>query len=181
MSESRLIFLYSFRIVTREWRRFFLPLASLAITSVVLVLILLLTAASTMLLSDQARELQGGDVVLQSTSPIDGDSLLSEVGIEPEAVSQQISFSGTLQSADQAAAFTVKVIDDAYPLYGEITLENGKFKTLTDGEVVMDAAGLERLGVEVGDQVSFGGAAFLLTGVVTAEPTALFGGFNFLP
>ncbi|MFT7644478.1 MAG: putative ABC transport system permease protein [Candidatus Paceibacteria bacterium] len=181
MSGVKLIFLYSWRIVRREWRRFALSLSSLAITSVVLMLILLLTGASANLLADQARELQGGDVVLESSYPIAGEGFFVEAGISPLAASEQIAFSGTLQSVDVTAPFTIEVIDDAYPLYGELILQDGVFTSIADGEILLDEAGLKRLGVEKGDTVSFGDVSLTISDVVLAEPTSLFGGFRFLP
>ena len=181
MNAPELIFIYSFRIVRREWRRFVLPLASLTITSVVLVLIMLLTASSTALLASQARELQGGDVVFESTVPIDGETLLKTAGVQAETVSEQLAFSGTLQSSDTTAPFTIDVIDDAYPLYGEFVLRDGIFSDLKEGEILIDEAGLKRLEAKVGDLVSFGEISLRIVDVIVAEPTSLFGGFRFLP
>lgn len=181
MSAPELILLYSFRIVRREWRRFVLPLASLIITSVVLVLILLLTSSATELLTSQVRELQGGDVVFESTVPIDGEALLKTAAVQAEAVSQQLTFSGTLQNGDTTAPFTIDVIDDAYPLYGEFILQDGIFSGLKEGEILLDEAGLKRLDAKVGDLVSFGEVSLQIVDVVVAEPTSLFGGFRFLP
>jgi putative ABC transport system permease protein len=181
MSGFKLIFLYSWRIVRREWRRFALSLSSLLITSVVLMLILLLTGSSANLLADQARELQGGDVLLESSSPIAGQDFMEEAGISTLTTSEQISFSGTLQSAEITAPFTIEVIDAAYPLYGELVLGDGIFTSVSDGEILLDEAGLKRLGVEKGDIVSFGDVSLTVSDVVLAEPTSLFGGFRFLP
>lgn len=181
MSGLKLVLLYSWRIVRREWRRFTLPLASLTVTSVVLLLILLLTAASDGLLSEQARELQGGDVVIESTSPIDGESFFATAGLEPEAVANQLSFSATLQSESATSPFSLNVIDSAYPLYGELTLASGSFTRLAPGQLLLDQAGLEKLAVSVGDTVSFGDASLVVTEVFLSEPTSLFGGFRFLP
>lgn len=181
MNAPELIFIYSFRIVRREWRRFVLPLASLTITSVVLVLIMLLSASSTALLASQARELQGGDVVFESTVPIDGETLLKTAGVQAETVSEQLAFSGTLQSGDTTAPFTIDVIDDAYPLYGEFVLRDGIFSDLKEGEILVDEAGLKRLEAKVGNLVSFGEVSLRIVDVVVAEPTPLFGGFRFLP
>jgi putative ABC transport system permease protein len=181
MSGLKLVFLYSWRIVRREWRRFTLPLASLTVTSVVLLLILLLTAASDGLLSDQARELQGGDVVIESATPIAGESFFDSVNLEPEAVANQLSFSATLKSEAATAAFSLHVIDNAYPLYGELALANGVFSGLAPGQLLLDAAGLEKLNVSVGDTVSFGDAQLVVAEVFISEPTSLFGGFRFLP
>ena len=74
MSGSKLIVSYSIRLVRREWRRFVLPFLSLGITAIVMILILLLSSSSTLFLDSQAKELLGGDVVLESTSAIDTDA-----------------------------------------------------------------------------------------------------------
>jgi putative ABC transport system permease protein len=181
MSDLKLIFLYSGRIVRREWRRFVLSLSSLVITSVVLMLVLLLTGAGAQLLSEQARELQGGDVVFESSFPIKGEDIFAKTEISPSATSEQMSFSGTLQSAEVTAPFTIRVIDSAYPLYGELVLRDGIFSEIGDGEILLDEAGLKRLGVEKGGVVSFGDVSLTVSDVVLAEPTSLFGGFQFLP
>ncbi|QQR65349.1 hypothetical protein IPH92_02085 [Candidatus Kaiserbacteria bacterium] len=181
MNGSKLIFSYSTRIVRREWRRFILPFLSLAITSIVLILILLLTGASADLLSEQARELQGGDVVIESTSPINGEELLQTAGVETTKVSEQITFSGTLQSNTATAPFTINLVDTNFPLYGEIVLRDTIFSQVADGEIFIDENGLDRLNVQPGDVVSFGEVSLVVRDVVITEPTSLFGGFQFLP
>lgn len=181
MSALKLITLYSFRIVRREWKRFVLPIASLTITSVVLILILLLTASSTTLLDNQARELQGGDIVFESTAPLEVDYLLNEADIQAESISEQLTFSGTLQSGDQTAPFSIRVIDDKYPLYGDLVLKQGAYTTLRRDEILLDAAGLKRLEGSTGSTVSFGETELIINDIVEAEPTSLFGGFRFLP
>lgn len=158
-----------------------LPLFSLIITSVVLMLMLLLTGSSADLLAEQSRELQGGDVVFESSAPIDGVALFAEVNIVPEQISEHVSFSGTLQSANATAPFTIEVVDEQYPLYGDIVLKEGVFSGVKEGELYIDQAGLNRLGVEEGDVVTFGEASLTVAGVVIKEPTSLFGGFRFLP
>ncbi|MBP6889822.1 MAG: FtsX-like permease family protein [Candidatus Moranbacteria bacterium] len=181
MNAHKLILLYSFRIVRREWRRFVLPFLSLSITSVVLLLMLLLTGASRQLLSDQARELQGGDIVLESTSPIPGATFFADADIKPDMVSEQLSFSGTLQSDTQTAPFTIEVVDASYPLYGELRLKSGVFTGMNPGEVLLDEAGMKSLGVTIGDSVTLGGVSLRVMDEVITEPTSLFGGFRFLP
>ena len=181
MSGSKLIFLYSSRLVVREWRRFVLPLLSLTVTSIVLMLILLLTGSSAELLTEQARALQGGDIVLESSSPIAGEKFFLDAGIVPTKVSDQLEFSGTLLSESASGPFTVKVIDEAYPLYGSVTLRERVFTGVADGDIFMDEAGLKRLNVAVGDTVSFGEVTLKVAGEIIAEPTSLFGGFQFFP
>lgn len=181
MNAIELIVTYSARLLRREWRRFVLPFASLAITGVVLMLILLLTNAGELLLREQAREILGGDVVVESPSPIDARGLWERAGVLPERTSEQITFSGTLRAGDATAPFTVRAVDVAYPLYGAFVLRDGVYRDPGEDGVYLDEAGSERLGVDVGDRVSFGNAEYVVRGIVLAEPTSLFGGFRFFP
>jgi putative ABC transport system permease protein len=144
-------------------------------------LVLLLTGSSANFLDKQAKELEGGDVVLESTSMIPGEKIFSEAGIAPSAVSEKIEFSGTLQGAAGTAPFTIEVIDNLYPLYGELVLKNGVFGGVNEGELLLDEAGLKKLDVKVGDSVSFGDVSLLVSGVIRREPTSLFGDFRFFP
>ena len=181
MSGSKLIVSYSLRLVRREWRRFVLPFLSLSITAIVMILILLLSSSSTLFLDSQARELLGGDVVLESTAPIDTDTFWQSAGVEPVEQSNQLSFSATLKARDITAPFSVKVVDDAYPLYGTVTLTEGTFSGVADNELYIDESGAERLQVGKGDVVSFGTKEFVVGGIIGAEPTSLLSGFQFLP
>ncbi len=181
MSDLKLIFVYSARIVTRQWRTFVLPFLSLSITAVVLTLILLITQASSLLLDQQSRALLGGDIVLETTKPIDTQVFWEKVGIQPTQQSDQLSFSGTLQSSEISSPFSIQVVDDSFPLYGEVTLAQGTFEKVGDSEIYLDDAGAKKLGVTVGNTVTFGTQSFTLAGIIVSEPTSLFGGFRFLP
>ncbi len=181
MKEVSLVLRYSRRLLMREWRRFVLPLLSLAITAVVMILVLLLTGASSLFLSEQARDLLGGDVVVESTEPIDIETVWQENNIVPTRQSRQIDFSASVQSAAGTMPASVLVVDRAYPLYGQIVLRDGVYKLATENEIYLDVSGAERLEVTVGDTVTFGETAFTVAGIVTAEPTSLFNGFRFLP
>lgn len=181
MSGFKLIISYSARILRREWRRFVLPLASLSITTFVLLLILLITSASTTLLDEQAREILGGDIVLESNTTFTATEVLDKANIVPKAVANQLSFSATLQSEDATAPFSVQVVDNNYPLYGSFVLQNGQYRAPLAGEIYLDKVGAERLGVVEGDLVNFGSIAMTVAGIVVLEPTSLISGFRFLP
>jgi putative ABC transport system permease protein len=181
MSGSKLIILYSLRLVRRQWRRFVLPFLSLGITAIVMILILLLSSSSTLFLDSQAKELLGGDVVLESTAPIVTDAFWKSAGVTPTAQSNQLSFSATLKARNTTAPFSIKVVDDAYPLYGSVTVTEGAFTGVGDDQLYLDAAGAERLQVGKGDTVSFGTKEFIVAGIISSEPTSLLSGFRFLP
>jgi len=181
MKDYSLVFRYSFRLLKREWRRFVLPFLSLTITALVMMLILLLTASSNTLLSDQARELLGGDIVVQNQSEIDIENFWQKTQVSPEKVSEQISFTASLHSDNGTTPATVLAIDDQYPIYGQLTLNSGEFKEISSNEILLDSSGADRLGVVVGDPVLFGETEFSLAGIIVTEPTSLMSGFSFFP
>jgi putative ABC transport system permease protein len=181
MNEIKLILLYSTRIVIRQWRRFVLPFLSLGITAIVLTLILLVTQASSMFLQQQSRSLLGGDIVIESSNPINAVEFWERAGVVPEKQSNQIVFSATLQGDSVSAPFSVKVVDDFFPLYGDIELEQGTFIGVQDNEIYLDSAGAKKLGVTVGNTVTFGQQSFVVGGIISADPTSLFAGFRFFP
>lgn len=181
MKDLELIIIYSWRLISREWRRFVLPFLSLSITAIVLVLILLLTNASSLLLNDQARNLLGGDVVIESVNPINSASIWQELGITPEAESSQISFSATIQSGDVSIPVSFRVVDDNYPLYGELIIKDATYKPLPADEILLDQNAINRLGINSTGEITFGNQSYRLAGVIESEPNSLFSGFQFLP
>jgi putative ABC transport system permease protein len=181
MKEFKLILLYSSRLVLREWKRFTLPFLSLTITTLVVFLVLVLTASSGLFLSNQAKELLGGDIVVESDSAIDIDTVWQEAGLSPQKVSTQIDFNASLQSSSETMAASFLVVDNLYPLYGTTTLKSGEYKLATANQIYLDKAGSEKLGVTVGDPITFGDVKYTVAGIVAEEPTSLFSGFRFLP
>lgn len=181
MNELKLVLKYSFRLFKREWKRFILPFLSLLITSAVICLVLLLTSSSNSLVTEKSKEILGGDVVIESTSPVDTNNLWSKLGFKPVAESFQISFNGSLKSEAENLSASFLVVDDLYPLYGQLVLETNVFSGLNENQILLDRAGASRLKVSVGDSVRFGDKNFLVSGIVAAEPNSLFGGFRFFP
>jgi putative ABC transport system permease protein len=182
MNALEIIATYSARILCREWRRFVLPFASLIVTGVVLMLILLLTNAGELLLKEQAREILGGDVVVESPSPIDATTFWEKAQLLPDRVSEQISFSGTLRAGEATAPFAIRAVDAAYPLYGAFVLQGSeRYRDPGTDGLYLDEAGARRLGVVRGDTVRFGSADYIVRGIILSEPTSLFGGFRFFP
>ncbi len=181
MKDPRYLGVYSWRLLTREWQRFVLPFVSLLITGVVLFLVLLLTSAGGALLDNQARELQGGDVVLESATPFSGEKFLAAVNITPQAVAREYTFTATLEAKNGTAPFSIHAVDDAFPLYGEMVLEQSVYRPLAPDEVVIARAGLERLQLAIGDEVTLGTATYRIVDTVVSEPSSLFGGFEIFP
>ena len=100
---------------------------------------------------------------------------------------QTIEAATMLRPADAAREGALMVelkgIEPPYPLYGEFTLANGERFThalLDDNGAVVAASLLERLSLQIGDEVKIGNSTFRIRGVTAQEPGAT-GGFRLGP
>lgn len=181
MSDTKLVRQYSLRLIRRQWRHFVLPFLSLLITTIVLSLILLLTDSGALLLKEQARNLEGGDVVLESHTPINSDEFWQTARVLPDLESKQLTFTATILSGEETLSASVLVVDQNYPIYGELLLAEGQYQMPGPNEILLDQSGAERLGVNIGDQINFGEHTYTLSNIIVSEPTSLANGFRFLP
>src|SRR5690606_29790358 len=76
------------------------------------------------------------------------------------------------QQPGRSALVELRVIEGTYPFYGELALEPAARlgDLLTPEQVVVAPALLERLALDVGDEVRMGGQAFRIAAVVLDEP-----------
>jgi putative ABC transport system permease protein len=91
---------------------------------------------------------------------------------------------GLRPDGDAQALIGVKAVDEAYPLYGNLELEDDQSlrEALSEpGSAVAEQALLDRLDLEVGDQVKLGESLLAITGVIAREPDRLSGGAAFGP
>jgi putative ABC transport system permease protein len=82
----------------------------------------------------------------------------------------------------QAIPVELKSIDRAYPLYGRLTLADGRSVGMpADGQVWVAQALADRIGGRLGQTVRFGTATFRVAGVIADEPDRLGEGFTLGP
>jgi putative ABC transport system permease protein len=77
----------------------------------------------------------------------------------------------------------VRAVQPSFPLYGEVTLENGQryAHDLLEGHgTLVRPELLTTLGVQVGDEIMIGNAPFTIRGLITREPGRM-GGFSIGP
>ncbi len=92
-----------------------------------------------------------------------------------------------LPDENSQALVEVKAVDQAYPLYGALTLASGKsmFPLLAgDGDIwggVVETGLLARLNIAVGDTVSLGKIKVEIRDTIASEPDRLAGGLGFGP
>jgi putative ABC transport system permease protein len=127
-------------------------------------------------LASQGETILGGDITfarMHIRAMTEEQALLRNFGRVSETSTMR-TMARRLDGSDQALA-ELKAVDDAYPLSGETTIEDGKsFRdAIADNGAVVDPMLLERLGLKVGDRFRIGQAEIEVRGVLKAEPDAV--------
>jgi putative ABC transport system permease protein len=176
-----MLLIYAFRIVRRGWQKYVLSFVSLFLTATLITVILGLSgSAGAYLLAEQTR-IQGGDLVIESNFPLNRERFVDSTLISVERESREQTFTGTLSAGELTTAVSFRIVDDQFPLYGEVQLARGVYEPPALDQIYLDTTSAEKLGVGEGGQVSFGTTTYYVRGIVTREPDALFTGFRFLP
>lgn len=140
-------------------------------------------------LKADGRLLLGGDVDIQVTHQPISETELSWLQDNADRVSQVVQMRAMAIRADgeDRRLVELKAVDDAYPLYGSLTLSEGaslEALRVEDGPVwpMIAAPQLaERLSLSDGDRVTIGEATFALSGIVRDEPDRSTQAFNLGP
>lgn len=154
----------------------------------------LAVAASTMIgffldrldrgLTRQAGQLMGGDLVLEQSDPFSEElrQTLRDAGL---TLSQQVDLISMVSRDDAFQPASLKVVDAAYPLYGQVRVDRGEgLEMLAHGPApgsVWVAPRLARLlDIGIGDTVRIGQATLAVSGLIDREPdqSAGFSAFN---
>lgn len=140
-----------------------------------------LTAAIERELASSGQELLGGDVEValwQRGLTEDERAALSEYG----TVSEGYRLQAMALAGDNAAPVELKAVDERWPLYGTLTLTDGRSVGAPQGTDAWLAKGaMDRLGIAVGDSFAVGGVALRAAGVIENEPDRLSEGFQLGP
>lgn len=154
----------------------------------------LAVAASTMIgffldrldrgLTRQAGQLMGGDLVLEQGDPFSEElrQTLRDAGL---TLSQQVDLISMVSRDDAFQPASLKVVDAAYPLYGQVRVDRGEgLERLAHGPVpgsVWVAPRLARLmELDIGDTLAIGDSTLTVSGLIEREPdqSAGFSAFN---
>ncbi len=85
-----------------------------------------------------------------------------------------------LDGSDQGLV-ELKVVDNAYPLYGNLELQDLDFGPLAPDEAYVGPVLLDRLGIKVGDGIRVGNSEFRLKDTIASEPDKVAEGLDFGP
>lgn len=178
----------SFRFALRELRsglqgfRIFLACLILGVSAIAIVGAL--SAALNRGIANEGRSLMGGDVEFstQHDAPTsEQQSFISRAG-KPSKVATLRAMAAV--PGNTSTLVEMKVVDDAYPLYGQIILSpdiplSQALSTDADGKpgTVVEDALLARLNLNVGDTVRVGNADLLIKAAIVREPDRISDGF----
>ena len=132
-------------------------------------------------LASRGAVILGGDVefaVSQRTATPAERTAMTRAGQVSETIRMQANaVAGTL-----AAPIQLKAVDTAYPLYGRITLTDGrKVAAPPPGQAWIVPALADRLNLRRGDRFKVGAATLTVAGIVADEPDRLGEGFTLGP
>lgn len=156
----------------------------------------LAVAASTMIgffldrldrgLTRQAGQLMGGDIKLEQSRPFDAElrRQLEDAGL---VLADQVDLVSMVSRGDAFQPASLKVVDDAYPLYGEVHVELEQGEGVSQvprgphpGGVWIAPRLTQLLDIGIGGSVQVGQSSLEVTGIIEREPdqSAGFGSFN---
>jgi len=134
-----------------------------------------LTVSITDELANRGQSILGGDIevsVAQREATAEELEALKSEG----QLSETIRMQAMARRADGSDSQFVELkgVDNAYPLYGEVKLENGEnYASLGAGDILITPALVTRLSLKIGEKLSFGDASFTIVGVIADEPDRL--------
>jgi putative ABC transport system permease protein len=124
----------------------------------------------------RAAEVIAGDLRLRSSQvlSLDYEALAAEQGI---ATARTISFPSVVYFGGDSALTAVRAVGPGYPLRGRLKISDAPFEPAREtdtlpgrGEIWLDSRLLARLGARIGDKVSVGARAFVVTQVLDYRP-----------
>lgn len=140
-----------------------------------------LTAAIERELASSGQELLGGDLqieVWQRTLSAEERAELGKLG----TISSGYRLQAMASTPEAAAPIELKAVDVRWPMFGRLTLDDGRMVGAPSGNDAWIArTALERLGIAVGDSFKVGTVTLRAAGVIADEPDRLSEGFQLGP
>ena len=133
-------------------------------------------------LDAESKEFLGGDFKFETSYEIK-ESLIPKVDFNSSKI---YIFGSVLAYEDEFRLATIKSVDSAYPLEGEIELNNAISNyTVTAppkrGEIWLDKRIIDLLGAQLGKYISLGDKEFIVSNVIVNEPDRGSSSFAFAP
>jgi putative ABC transport system permease protein len=186
----RFILAMTGREMRASWRRlvFFFLCISLGVGSIVTLRSVIQSVRQVF--AGEARALLGADLVVSTNRPIDAalseriDARLADAGAQVTRTVEVATMASAGAGGGAARMVELKAVSAGFPYYGVLRLEGGqayRYEALAGFGALVRPELLAQLGLAVGDEVSLGGRAFRIRGVIEAEPGRRLGAFSLGP
>lgn len=160
---------------------FTLILLSLALATSTVSVIALASSAIQSTLNERASHLLAADVQITGSEPIPEkwETLAQDSGL---LTAKALQFRSMVFSENHNQLFSIKAVDSAYPLKGEIELADGSTRRApAPGTLYLPPRFLQQLAIDLGSTLYIGDAELAVTRTLLREPDNLRGGFDFSP
>jgi putative ABC transport system permease protein len=186
----KFVLLMAGREVRASWRRllFFFVCVAVGVGAIVALRSIIQSVRTG--LSREARTIVGGDVAISTNRPMADDlraSLERAIAAAPVAARVDSISTPTMarpESGEGAAAakmVELRGVGAAFPLYGTLTLQDGRpysHDLLANHGALVRPELLAQLGIAVGDRIVIGGQAYTIRGIISEEPGRRAGSFS---
>jgi putative ABC transport system permease protein len=181
------------RILRREWRgargRLLFFVACLAVGVAAVVAVAGISATLDRTIRGEARQLLAADLAAEGRRPLPAelDRALAAVPgarrVDVQELVTVVAAPGAGAAPGRSQLVELKVVDTGYPFYGRLDLLPPRplDELLGERGAVVAPALAARLGLRLGDPLRLGGADFVVTGMVRAEPDRIGGAFTMGP
>jgi len=165
------------RQIMRSRRQALVFVLCVALSIVTLVSLNGFSASVQTSIQKDAKTLHGADIIIRSQYELSPAVIDSVAGLENrgEITSSRIwEFYSMVRHQDNKDSLLVKlkVVQPGYPFYGRVELKSGrKFGSiLNKGNIIVAQALLDRLNLDMGDQLQVGSTTLTISDIVLAEP-----------
>ncbi|HEY9231116.1 MAG TPA: ABC transporter permease, partial [Blastocatellia bacterium] len=176
----RFVFQMARRELRSSWRRLLFFFLSIAVGVGCIIAVRSMMQNANAAIAQEARALLTADVQVDTNRPWDKETLdkINRIaGPIAMARTETIDSATMIRPADPqhdgAMMIELKGIEAPFPLYGEFKLQNGEpfsHALLANHGAIVAPALLERLSLQVGDEVLIGSMKFQIRGVLDKEP-----------
>ncbi|GAM60066.1 hypothetical protein JCM19232_399 [Vibrio ishigakensis] len=130
----------------------------------------------------QGKDALTADLVYRSSNPVP-ESLIAKAESSDAEMASMVSYATMAFSDQDMMLVSVKAVDDAYPLRGELILNDGSQNQshVAPGELWLDERVISALKVNYGDVVTIGDADLTVSGRISQEPGLTFNPFQQMP
>lgn len=132
--------------------------------------------------AEKAQIIQGGDITISARKAFTEAEVKSwEAELPYVKKSHQFRLFSMLRSSNETKLANIIVFDENYPLYGDYKFSGEKSFSSDQPYIWIDPEIQDFLNLKVNDTVEVGEMKFLFAGVLTEDPSRLFGGMSFAP